>query len=79
MGNNFGGFNNLGVNLPPNNNFERRDTYSTINNFNQNGFSNANPQFTSLDGRKWETKDQEFRANQEYYRKMLNDSMKKGD
>ena len=78
MGNNFG-FNNNGFNLPPKDNFQRRDPISNINEFNKNGFSNHNPQFTSIDGRKWETKDQEFRANQDYYRKMLNDSMKKGD
>ena len=77
MGNSFG---SPGLNLPPKTNFERRDPISNINNFNQNGFSeNHNPQFTSIDGRKWETKDQEFKANQDYYRKMLNDSMKKGD
>ena len=71
-------FNNNGINLP-NNNFQRRDTYESINNFNKNVFSNHNPQFTSLDGRKWESKDQEIRANQDYYRKMLNDSIKQGD
>ena len=75
MENNFG-FNNQGMNMPK---FERRDTYTAINDFNKNGFNNANPQFRSIDGRKWETKDQEFRANQEYFRKMLNDSMKKGN
>lgn len=72
-------FNGSGMKLPNMSNFQRRDSYSNINNFNQNGFSQHNPTFTSLDGRKWETKDQEFRANQEYYRKMLNDSMKKGN
>ena len=77
MGNNFNGF---GMNLPPNNNFSRNN-YSTQNNINQNSFNTNTPQqtFTSLDGRKFETKDKMFIANQEYYRKMLNDSMKKGN
>ena len=76
MGNNF---NSPGLNLPPQNSFERKDPFANINNFNRNGFSNGNPQFTSLDGRKWATKEQEIRANQDYYRKQLNDSIKKGD
>jgi len=76
MGNNFNGF---GMNLPPKNNFVRRDSYSTPNNFNNNSFNQQKQFFTSIDGRKFETKDQMFRANQDYYRKMLNDSMKKGN
>ena len=74
-------FGSSGMKLPPQNNFQRRDDYSNINSFNQNGFSdnNVNPQFTSLDGRKWMTKDQEIAANHEYYRKIGNDINKKGN
>ena len=63
----------------PKNSFVRQDPISSMNNINQNNLLNKNAQFTSLDGRKWESRDQEIRANQDYYRKMLNDSMKKGD
>ena len=72
-------FTSPGMNLPPRN-FQRQDPMSRINSFNQNGgFNDRKPQFKSLDGRNWETKDQEIRANQEFYRKMMNDSMKKGN
>ncbi len=76
MENSFGGpglrlpnqnFGNNGFNNPNNNGFNK----GFSNNYGGNGNENSPTPFTSLDGRKWTTKDQEFRANQEYYRDFL--------
>ncbi len=74
-------FNRPGLNLPPKTNFQRREGYSNYSSFNQNTNVNTTNtrQFTSLDGRKWQNKDQELRANQDYYRRMMNDTIKKGN
>ena len=80
------GFNRTGYNTPSfstdsysmnnqsNNGFNNNKSFNTDNYSGNvvNNFSSHNPTetYTSLDGRKWETKDQMFRANQDYYRKM---------
>ena len=77
MENNFGG----GFNRIPNpNSFQRRNDYGSVNNsnqFQQNGFGNQysadGAPIQSLDGRKWETRDQAMVANKEYYKKIGRD------
>ncbi len=77
MENNFGGFNHL----PDQNSFQRRNDYSisktepldtSKNKLNvvNNGLPKKDNFFQSVDGRKWETRDQSIVANQEYYKKI---------
>ena len=76
MENKFGGFNHL----PDPNSFQRRVTYNTsnnntpqANNLMKNKFSRDGMPIESLDGRKWETRDQAMVANKEYYKKLGRD------
>ena len=75
MENKFGGFNHL----PNPNSFQRRESYTTPNNVSQannisnNKFSRDGMPIESLDGRKWETRDQAMVANKEYYKKLGKD------
>ena len=78
MENNFGGFNHL----PDQSSFERRSDYGSIkrpapldtskNRLTpvNNGLVKKEDCFTSVDGRKWQTRDQSLVANQEYYKKI---------
>lgn len=71
-------FNRQGIDrLPDPTSFQRRSTYSSSNpqspqapNLYKNKFSGDGQPFQSLDGRKWETRDQQMVANKEYYNKM---------
>ena len=55
----------------------REKTYS--NSYGGQVASNQREVFTSIDGQKFEHRDDAIRANQEYYRKMIQDAMKKGN
>ena len=63
----------FGISLP-NQNFQRREGYSYGSN---QGIQSPKQEFTSLDGRKFDTKDKMFAANQEFYKRNLNEAMKK--
>ena len=77
MENNFGGgFNRL----PDSSSFQRKSDYGNLNsqipsspNAFQNRYSADNKPIESLDGRKWETRDQAMVANKEYYKKIGNE------
>ena len=76
MGNNFGGgFNNNGFGMRlPNDEFKQNNNFTT--NITSKDPTQVQP-FRSIDGRNFTTKDQAFQANQEFYRRMLNESMNK--
>ncbi len=73
--------NNGGINKLPNpNSFERRTSYNSLNdsipsnpNLINNRFSQNGGPISSLDGRKWQTRDQAMIANKEYYKKIGRD------
>ena len=75
MENNFGGgFNRL----PDPNSFKRRNNYNSFSSIDSNSISNPisnrfnqnNGPVSSIDGRKWTTRDQAMVANKEYYKKI---------
>ena len=73
------GFNSFGINNNNlqnsfSNNYSGNNYYNTT--VNSNNLNQINQPFQSLDGRKWESKSDEFAANKEYYQKMLDDSTK---
>ncbi len=68
-------FNNGGFNrLPNQNSFQRRNDFGNNNPSIPNGFNNRYSRdgapVQSIDGRKWETRDQAMVANKEYYREI---------
>ncbi len=75
--------NNFGSNisrLPDPNSFQRRVTYNSSNNSDASNSNSINNRFSknggpisSLDGRKWQTRDQAMIANKEYYKKIGRD------